>query len=442
MFFNNLKNKENKKYKKIYNVIITIFVLIFFHQYEIHRCNSLDKTMLKIKQFENSYSKSFINNFFMKTDIEESIKYREINENNILIDHYIYQGNEEPDISVIITVYNQANCFYKVLRSVQNQSLKNIEIIIIDDCSLDNTTEVIENYMKEDKRIKYLKNESNNGKIKSRSDGVRMAKGKYITIIDGDDALSHENILFNSLTIANMANLDVVEFRYGFFEKHKLIQLNFNLNNIKNLKNRIIYQPELTFKFVDLVEGDSINGFSNRCIWGKLIKNDVFRKVVEFIGPKYTEDYLLDYEDTIMVVALFRVAKSYYYMQELGYYKSKGECENPFPILENKKCKSKNFLINSELDSIKYLNFLLDISKNSEIENKLIYKELMALDHYKKLNRKINKNFSYVYSIINRINESSFYLNNHRKKINKIKSKLLKKESIIKAKMNHINNYL
>ena len=155
MFFNNLKNKENKKYKKIYNVIITIFVLIFFHQYEIHRCNSLDKTMLKIKQFENSYSKSFINNFFMKTDIEESIKYREINENNILIDHYIYQGNEEPDISVIITVYNQANCFYKVLRSVQNQSLKNIEIIIIDDCSLNNTTEVIENYMKEDKRIKY-----------------------------------------------------------------------------------------------------------------------------------------------------------------------------------------------------------------------------------------------------------------------------------------------
>ena len=66
----------------------------------------------------------------------------------------------------------------------------------------------------------------------------------------------------------------------------------------------------------------------------------------------------------------------------------------------------------------------------------------MALDHYKKLNRKINKNFSYVYSIINRINESSFYLNNHRKKINKIKSKLLKKELIIKAKMNHINNYL
>ena len=58
---------------------------------------------------------------------------------------------------------------------------------------------------------------SNNGKIKSRSDAVKIAKGKYITIVDGDDALCHRNVLYNSLSILNMANLDVVEFRYGFF---------------------------------------------------------------------------------------------------------------------------------------------------------------------------------------------------------------------------------
>ena len=213
-----------------------------------------------------------------------------------------------------------------------------------------------------------------------------------------------------------------------------MIQLNFNLNNIKNLNNRIIYQPELKFKFIDLVEGDSVNGFSNRCIWGKLIKNDIFKKVVDFIGPKYTEDYLLDYEDTIMTVSLFHVANSYYYMQELGYYKSKRECENPFPILTYKKCEHKKFLVNSELDSIKYLNFLLDISKNSEIENKLIYKELIALDHFKKLNRKINKNFTYVYYIIKRINDSNFYSRKEKKRISKINDKLLKKEMIVKKK--------
>ena len=67
----------------------------------------------------------------------------------------------------------------------------------------------------------------------------------------------------------------------------------------------------------------------------------------------------MDYEDTIMTVSLFRVANSYYYMNELGYYKSKRECENSFPLLGNKKCIPKNFTINKELDPIKYLNFLL-----------------------------------------------------------------------------------
>ena len=115
--------------------------------------NSLDIAIIKIKEFEKSYSKSFIDNFFYENNIYEISKFREINIKDMLIDHNIYQKNDSPDVSVIITVFNQANCFYKALRSVQNQSLKNIEIIIIDDCSLDNTTEVIEKYMIEDKRI-------------------------------------------------------------------------------------------------------------------------------------------------------------------------------------------------------------------------------------------------------------------------------------------------
>ena len=138
------------------------------------------------------------------------LKNHDLNYRNLLLDHRDFIKSENPDVSVIITAYNQAHCFYSALRSVQNQSLKNIEIIIIDDCSLDNTSEVIEKYMKEDERIIYLKHESNDGKIKSRSDGVRIAKGKYILIIDGDDSLSNENILYNSFTIASLADLDVI----------------------------------------------------------------------------------------------------------------------------------------------------------------------------------------------------------------------------------------
>ena len=64
---------------------------------------------------------------------------------------------------------------------------------------------------------------------------------------------------------------------------------------------------------------------------------EIFKNVLEYIGPKYTEDYLLDFEDTIMTVSLFHIANSYYYMNECGYYVASGECENPFPLLKFKK---------------------------------------------------------------------------------------------------------
>ena len=173
------------------------------------RNNSSEPNYLKVKEFENSNSKSFIGNFLDNNVVKDMVNFRELNCKNLLLDHPDFIKNENPDVSVIITAYNQAHCFYGALRSVQNQSLRNIEIIIIDDCSLDNTTEIIESYMKEDSRIIYLRHDSNDGKIKSRSDGIRIAKGKYITIIDGDDALANEKMLYNSFTIASLANLDV-----------------------------------------------------------------------------------------------------------------------------------------------------------------------------------------------------------------------------------------
>ena len=193
---------------KIYNIFLISLVFIYFYNPEIFMNNNFDFKYKKIKEFEDSSFKSFIKNFFTN-QISDMKKFREINCKNILLNNISFHKKEYPDVSIIITVYNQANCFHSALRSVQNQSLKNIEIIIIDDCSLDNSAEEIEKYMKEDNRIIFLKHESNDGKIKSRSDGIRMAKGKYITIIDGDDSLSNENILYNSFTIASLADLDV-----------------------------------------------------------------------------------------------------------------------------------------------------------------------------------------------------------------------------------------
>ena len=427
------KNNDFSKKSKIFNALILIFIFFLINILVVFRDNDSDPNYSKIKKFEDSYSKSFLEKFFGNS-ITEMKKFRELNYKNSLMDYNHFEKKENPDVSVIITAYNQAHCFYGALRSVQSQSLKNIEIIIIDDCSLDNTTEVVEAYMKEDNRIIYIKHESNDGKIKSRSDGVRIAKGKYITIIDGDDALGNENILNNSFTIASLANLDVVEFAHAFFRRKNYKSLNLNYRNIKHLSKRIIYQPELSYKFVDLNEPDSNAGYANRIIWAKLIKNEIFKNVLVYIGQKYTEDYLLDYEDTIMTVSLFHIANSYYYMNECGYYVASGECENPFPLLKFKKCIVKNISINKALDSMKYLHFLLEKSKGKKIENDFIYKELIAIDYYKKLDKLINKNFSFVYFILDNIKKSNFNSEQRKRRISKIKEKLLKKENMIKLK--------
>ena len=166
-------------------------------------------------------------------------------------------------------VYNQAHCLHRCLRSIQNQSLKNIEIIIVDDCSLDNSVELIKEYQKDDPRIILIEHDANRGMIKTRTDGVRKAKGKYITSIDGDDAFIHKDILKNSLYIAQKGNLDIVEFQKyifrerGFTEKFcEFIDINLDY---------IIHQPELRHKFISMNKKFYFY-LTNRQIIGKLIK--------------------------------------------------------------------------------------------------------------------------------------------------------------------------
>ena len=92
-------------------------------------------------------------------------------------------------ISVIIPVYNTEKYIKRCLESVVNQSFKNIEIVIVDDCSPDNSHSIIESYQKNDSRIKYIKHPHNKGLLWARITGIRNATGKYILHLDADDAI-------------------------------------------------------------------------------------------------------------------------------------------------------------------------------------------------------------------------------------------------------------
>ena len=101
---------------------------------------------------------------------------------------------EKDLISVIIPVYNTDKYLERCITSVLNQTYKNIEIIIINDCSTDDSEKIISDYKEKDKRIIYLSNEKNLGVGKSRNIGIEHAKGKYIYFVDSDDYIEETTI--------------------------------------------------------------------------------------------------------------------------------------------------------------------------------------------------------------------------------------------------------
>ena len=96
-------------------------------------------------------------------------------------------SKSNPTISVVMPVYNSAKYLSSSIESILNQTFSNFELIIIDDSSTDSTSQIIKKYIKLDKRIITVKNKTNLGICNSLNTGLRLAKGKYIARMDGDD---------------------------------------------------------------------------------------------------------------------------------------------------------------------------------------------------------------------------------------------------------------
>ena len=106
---------------------------------------------------------------------------------------------DKPYISVVMPVYNVEKYIADCLFSLINQTLEEIEFILVDDGSLDNSLEIINLFAKYDSRIKIIKQE-NAGPSKARNTGLKEAKGQYISFIDSDDWVDEDFLekLYNS----------------------------------------------------------------------------------------------------------------------------------------------------------------------------------------------------------------------------------------------------
>ena len=110
-----------------------------------------------------------------------------------------------PVVSIIIPVYNVESYLAECLDSACNQTLKNIEIICINDGSTDNSLNILQEYEKRDNRISII-SQDNRGASRARNIGIQHAKGKYIYFLDSDDYLAHDalEMLVNTMETGNL----------------------------------------------------------------------------------------------------------------------------------------------------------------------------------------------------------------------------------------------
>lgn len=97
-------------------------------------------------------------------------------------------------VSVITPAYNCAKYIGKTIESVQAQTYGNWEMVIVDDCSTDNTREVVESYSKEDFRVRYICLDENSGAAVARTESMKAARGEYMAFLDSDDMWKPEKL--------------------------------------------------------------------------------------------------------------------------------------------------------------------------------------------------------------------------------------------------------
>ena len=243
--------------------------------------------------------------------VQKFNKYIDICKKNKLIKRVgAHPQSKEPKISVIIPLYKGEKYLPYSLRSVQNQKMTEIEIILIDDNSQDDTANLIEKYIKEDPRIVFIRNEVNRKILYSKSIAALNARGKYILQIDQDDIFIRDDLFDTIYNEAEKNNLDLIQFR-------DITKNNLHLNKktivncvgrhyILPKNNQIKTQPELK---------DTLYINNNIfLLWGLLIKASIYKKALYYLWKIIINYQIIFHEDYIIIFMILVLSKNYKYM--------------------------------------------------------------------------------------------------------------------------------
>ena len=182
-------------------------------------------------------------------------------------------------VSIIIPVYNASLFLKDTVKCIKDQTYTNWEAIFVNDCSSDNSKEIIEKYQKKDKRIKLLNNDVNSGAAISRNNGIKAANGRYLCFLDADDKWDNEK-LNKQIAFMKENNCEFSFTSYQFADEKcspvgSVVHVPAKINYKGALKNTTIWTSTVMFDMKKLKKNDiyMINVKSeDTATWWKILK--------------------------------------------------------------------------------------------------------------------------------------------------------------------------
>lgn len=232
----------------------------------------------------------------------------------------------EPLVSIITPVYNAEMFLSDTIKSVQNQTYKNWEILLVDDCSKDNSAQIIKEFQKYDDRIKYIKLEKNSGASVSRNTGIKNAKGRFIAFVDSDDIWKPEKLEVQvKYMLENNLGFTFTSYRYMKEDgelTNKVAKAPSKINYNGLLKNTIIGCSTVVIDtdIVEYFEMPLVRRGQDTATWLQILRKEKYAYGID----KDLVDYRLVGESlsSNKIIALKRTWNTYRNVEKLGLIKS------------------------------------------------------------------------------------------------------------------------
>ena len=307
-------------------------------------------------------------------------------------------------LSVIIPAFNCEKSIKSSIKSIQNQNFSEIEILLVNDFSKDNTLKIIGELKKEDSRIIIINNNKNMGTLYSRSIGALSAKGEYIFTLDNDDMFFDIDVFDFIYRKAKKESFDIIGFKSIFIKRYNNSIRKMRVNPYSKHKNNLIlHQPNLGIYPISRNKKYIQNDVN---IWSKCIKTYIYKKGVNCLGILRYSNFIIWAEDTIIIFIIFNIAQSFRFIDKFGVIHKHSHSTASYTESKIIRFFGELFLLN-----------IILVFSNNQNKNLVALYFFQIKKRYKLKKFKFENNLSFLKYIMKKILKCKFISNFNKKKI-------------------------